>query len=173
MELVDVYNIRGEKLHYKKSRDEEFKGEEHRLYMELWLLNSAGELLVQKRAGSREVLPDTWGMTTGHAVAGEDTLKTCIREAREELGIGLDKNDIYFLKRLIHDNSLWDIYIARKNICLEDISIQKEEVSNAAFVSIEKLKGMIKEGFVYEYPEIFEIISLVKGYIEENISKKT
>ena len=85
--------------------------------------------------------PNMWDITAGgHVLAGEFGFQAAIREAKEELGIELDKNDMTFIGSSISTNIKGDIIdidtkekldTAHKNILSSLISKDKEKCENA------------------------------------------
>ena len=52
----------------------------------IWILNSAGELLLQRRTATKDQFPDCYtSSASGHVDAGEDYETAAIRELQEEL----------------------------------------------------------------------------------------
>ena len=52
----------------------------------------------KKEVQIRKMWPNTWDVTAGgHVLAGEFGFQSILRECKEELGIGLNKNDITFI----------------------------------------------------------------------------
>ena len=64
----------------------------------LWLTDGRGRLLLQRRHLSKETDPGRWDIAVaGHLSAGQTPLEAIVREAREELGLGLDPGALTFL----------------------------------------------------------------------------
>lgn len=165
MELWDVYDKRGCKTGKTKQRGSLLISGEFHLAMEIWIVNEEKQLLIQRRAQSKKILPDIWGMTTGCIVAGEDSVSGCIREVQEEIGISLTADDIIFLQRIFRTNTIWDVYVAHKNADLAQLVLQQEEVSEVKWITFDELREMLKDGQFFAYPEIDEIITLVEQFI--------
>ena len=106
----------------------------------VWIMNSKGELLIQKRSKEKRLYPNLWSITSGGTDFEELTLDTAYREVKEELGIELELMMSY--KR---NHDFVDVYLARKDIKLEEITMQKEEVTEVKWVSKEELENLIKE----------------------------
>jgi isopentenyldiphosphate isomerase len=47
------------------------------------------------------------------------------------------------------------------NIELSKIVLQREEVSDVKFVSVEEFKNMLLAGEIFKYDEIYDILSLI------------
>lgn len=145
MELVDVYNGRHEPLGYQKKRKELDKGE-YRLSAFIWIINDQDELLIQQRLSTTNKFPDMWGATAGGVRTGESSLEGIIREAKEELGITLTPDELEFIGSTRRDFDYVEVWICQKNIPLEEINIDKEEVQDVKWVSIDEFRKMLKNG---------------------------
>lgn len=72
-----------------------------------------------------------------------------------------------FIRRIFRENSIWDIYFVYKDVELSKLILQKEEVSNVKFVSIEEFNNMLLSGELFEYPEIYDMLSLINDKVSE------
>lgn len=149
MELVDVYNSKHEPLGYTKKRKGLDIGE-YRLSAFIWIINDKDELLIQQRLGSTNRFPDMWGATAGGVRAGESSLEGAIRETEEELGIILKEDELEFIGSTRRDFDYVEVWLCKKNISLEEINFNKEEVQDIKWVSIDEFKEMLKnkEGII-------------------------
>ena len=139
----------------------ELSAEEYHLAMEVWIVNSKGEVLIQERSQDCEILPGIWGLTTGRMVAGEDTRSGCIRELREELGLAVQPEQLQFLRRILRQDGthlIWDIYLLQMDVPISQLRLQSEEVSGAKWADLAALRQLILTGKLFFYPEIWEII---------------
>ena len=100
--------------------------------------------------------PNMWDMTAGgHVLSGEFGFQSIIRECKEEIGIILDKRDITFIGCSISTNIKGDIinnhfneyYIAKKEIDLNSLKLQREEVSEVKWMDKEEIINRIKENY--------------------------
>ncbi|WP_123054443.1 NUDIX domain-containing protein [Clostridium sp. JN-1] len=162
MELWDIYDCNACKTGLVKKRSDILNKGEYHLASEVWIINSKREILIQQRSSNKKTLPNIWALTTGCMISGEDTLDGSIREVKEELGIFLKRNDLNFMQRIFRTNTIWNIYFVYKDIDLSKIVLQTEEVSKVKLVSIKEFKDMLSLGKLYEYPEIYYILSLIK-----------
>lgn len=161
MELWDIYDRNGTKTNKIKSDENDILDGEYRLAIEAWIIDSNFQILIQKRADSCKVLPSMWGLTTGKLISGETSIKGCIREVKEELGLKILEKDITFIKRIFRTDLIWDLYLIKKDLSLENLILQKSEVSKVKWVSIEEFINMLEEGTLFKYPEIYEIIKCI------------
>ena len=56
---------------------------------------------------------------------------------------------------------IWDIYFLRKDVELEDVTLQKEEVSTVKLVNTDEFRDMLKEGIMCEYSEVYELLDII------------
>ncbi len=169
-EIIDELNDKGEVI---GAIDKDVAHKEGRLHrsIHLWIINDNGEILLQYRCGDKKLYPNTWDVSVGgHVSTQENSIDALSREAKEELGIDLDLGSIEYLEtfheRLRYDdidsNELVDVFIARQNIKKEDIVLQKEEVADARWVSIEEFFRMLQNNQLLphekEYKKMIEYL---------------
>lgn len=146
-EMIDELNDKGEVIGVI---DKDIAHKEGRLHksIHLWIISDDGKILLQYRCGDKKLYPNTWDVSVGgHVRSKENSIDALSREAKEELGIDLDLGSLEYFGTIhemlkyndIDSNELVDIFIARQNINKEDIVLQKDEVSDIRFVSIEEL----------------------------------
>lgn len=159
MELWDLYNDDGSKTGNVIERDNSIEEGYYHLAVEVWIVNSNSQILIQKRSKNKKTLPNIWGMTTGCIVSGEESLDGTIREAKEEIGIDISKDEIKIFRSMIHGDTLWDVYLVKKEYDVSNAILQKEEVSDIKWVSTGEIRQLLKEGLFFEYPEIYDLLS--------------
>ena len=68
-----------------------------------------------------------------------------VREFKEELGIDIREDELS-LKRIITErNTIFYIYLVRKNISLDEITLQEEEVMDVDLADPSKIKKMVED----------------------------
>lgn len=147
MELIEVLNSDGNST--GKILD---KNEIHRLGLyhkevAIFLINNKNEILLQKRASTKEIEPNKWAWHGGHVNALESDIDAIIRETREELGITLNKDNIKLLVNLRRDKfpnrQFTTAYYTYCNYLINEFTIQKEEISEVKWFEYTKFKEMI------------------------------
>ncbi len=86
-----------------------------------------------------------WTTTGGHPKSGETSLEGIITEIKEELGIDVSKDELKLFKTIKTEDDFVDLYYLKKDIKIEDIVKQDEEVGDVKWFSKEQIKELIKE----------------------------
>lgn len=111
------------------------------------LENSLGQFLIQKRVLRKG---GKWALTAGHPKSGESSLEGLCSEVSEELGIDI-KNDVpKLVDTWINNDQIFDIYYLKKDIDINDIVIQEEEVDDVRYASYEEIIEMNSRGEFHE-----------------------
>ena len=163
MEYWDIYDKDGNFTGRKKGKYEKWDKDEYHLATEVWVINSKKQILIQQRSEKCQLLPGIWALTTGRVVSGETTRQGCIRELKEELGIEAKEEECNLVKSLLKNRlgMIWDIYFLRKDVELEDVTLQKEEVSRVKLVNTDEFRDMLKEGIMCEYSKVYELLDII------------
>lgn len=153
MELRDLYDenkkLTGEKIY--KGQDVP-KGRYY-ITVVVFIQNSKNEFLLQKRVKKKD---GKWATTGGHPVSGETSKQGIITEIKEELGIDIPEENIKLFKTIKTEDDFVDIYYLKEDIDINKIKIQKEEVSDVKWATINDIEKMIKEGeFSESHREFF------------------
>lgn len=158
-EIIDEYNSRGEKIGVIDKDIAHEKGLWHKS-VHVWLINSNNEILLQYRCAEKKLYPNTWDCSfAGHISTGESSIQAVQREGKEEIGIDVDLDNLTFIltnrEKLkyesINSNEFVDIFILKQDFKLDEISFQKEEVSDAKYVSIEEFFNLIDNNKLFPH----------------------
>lgn len=144
MEFVEMFDNKRNSLGKTVERYTHIQGE-YSQGAHVWIMNSKGELLIQKRSKEKRLYPNLWSITSGGTDLGETTLDTAYREVKEELGIELKPEEVELMMSYKRNHDFVDVYLARKDIKLEEITMQKEEVTDVKWVTKEEIENLIKE----------------------------
>jgi len=175
-EKQDVLDENGKPTGKVKTREEIHKDNNWHLSVHAWIINSMGELLIQKRAPEKESNPNKWDMSAGgHVMSGDSEILTITREFEEELGIKIDQSDLKYIftvrqKAVLKNgtyinNEINPVYLIKKDLDLSKMVMQKEEVSEVKWIPWQELEKKINENdstFVphpEEYKKLFEYLN--------------
>lgn len=141
-ELLRVYSPEGAPTNTFKPRAEVHRDGDWHATVHLWLINSAGELLFQKRSNAAELHPGLWDVSAAGHVVGEDSLEQSLeRESLEELGVKILAQDAEWLFTLqtrmttvsLKERVFQHIYLLHRDIEAGELLLQQEEVTATAW----------------------------------------
>lgn len=126
------------------------------------IFNSSGELLIQQRQPFKEGWPNLWDVSCGgSAVSGEDSQTAAEREVAEELGLAISLAHTRPALTVHFDAGFDDVYIITKDVDLDGLRLQPEEVQAAKWASEEEICAMIDAGTFIPYQK--HLIGLLFG----------
>ncbi|KAL9690340.1 hypothetical protein QQ045_010738 [Rhodiola kirilowii] len=178
-EYLDVLTETGEKTGISKPRGDVHKDGDYHRAVHVWIYSECTqELLLQRRADSKDSWPGLWDISSaGHISAGDSSLVSARRELHEELGVILPSDAfellfVFLQKSVINDgnyinNEFNDVYLVTTlaPIPLEAFTLQESEVSAVRYMPYLEYKRVIAdEDAEYvpyndsEYGQLFDII---------------
>lgn len=150
-EIWDLYNIKGEPLNRTMVRGRPLKAGEYHLVAHIWIKNSNGEYLIQKRAEGKKTRPGMWAITAGSVLAGETAQSGAIRELHEEIGVVALPHELRVITQVIRRYSIATLWLLERDVKDEEITLQEEEVSAVMWANEAAIRRMIAEGTFYDY----------------------
>ncbi len=169
MEYLDIYDSNGNSLGKKVPRKEVHdKGLWHRS-VHVWVLNSKGELLIQKRSHLKYNHPNMWDISVaGHVSAGDNDVVSVLREVEEEIGLKLKpKNFLQIgeVKQIAEregyiNNEINPVYVVKIDLDPNKIKKQESEVAEVKFISFKELKRFMenKDSSFVQHPEEYKLL---------------
>ena len=114
---------------------------------ELWVRNSDGDVLLARRAFTKNHHPGRWGPAVAGTVdEGESYEDNIVKEAGEEIGLtGVDFEKGPKVKMSGKYNYFIQWFIAVIDEPVDYFKIQEEEVAEIKWFSVEELKEMIRD----------------------------
>ncbi len=119
----------------------------------VFILNSKGQLLLQKRSSTMQLRPGLWCASCGgHLLSGDTYEKGAERELMEELGINAELEEIGRFKIISFHGKLTEREIYTFFIAKHDgpFNIDPDEIEKVEFFDLNKLAMMMKDK-----PELF------------------
>ncbi len=147
-EYFDVINEKGEYTGKVESREKCHKEGLWHKAVAVFIVNSKGQVLLQKRSAKKKMWPNMWDITAGgHVLAGEFGFESIIREIKEELGTDINKNDITFIGSSLSSNKKGDVinnhlneyYIVSKDVDETKLILQEDEVSEVKWMDKDEI----------------------------------
>ena len=157
-EYWDLFDGAGQVTGENHLRGSEVPKERFHKVVHIWIQNSKGELLMQKRSDKVDNCPGIWATTGGSVQAGEEPLVTAVRELSEELGIHISEEELQYCLMVRRKDAFCYVYLLRKDIPVENLTLQECEVAAAEWMSLETADKMVQERTMhrYVYREMFE-----------------
>lgn len=146
MEILDVYDINGNKLN--KTVERENKNLEDGEFIKLvtvWFRNGIRYLiqLVSEKKGG------VYAVTGGHIPSGISSREQAKVECKEELGFELEDEKLTYLGPVYEKRAIVDVYLYEdEDVNLEDFEfvLQKEEVEEVVWLTKDEMEDMILKG---------------------------
>lgn len=156
-EYFDVLKGNGEYTNEVASREEcHKKGLYHKAVVVIVLSTDNKKVLLQKRSANKKLWPNLWDITAGgHVLSGELGYQAVIRETKEEIGINIKKEELEFIGTTTSETIKGDIinrhfneyFIVHKDIDINDITLQEEEVQDIKWLEKEEVIRRIKNNY--------------------------
>lgn len=141
METRDLYDINRNLIGKTIKKDDKIPDNTYIMMVVIFIQNNNNEFLIQKRSLDKG---GKWATTGGHPKSGESSLQGIITEVKEELGIKIN-NPILF-KQANGKNTICDLYYIKDDIDIAKMTIQKEEVENIKWASIDEINNLMNNG---------------------------
>lgn len=155
MEILDIYDKYRRRTGKTYPRNEQIPEGGLRLIVHILIFNDKGELLIQQRADHKK-MGGLWDLSCGGACqAGEDSFEGARRELKEELGIDFDFTSIRPILTANFDQGFDDFFLLRKNIDINELKLQKEEVKDARFASRDEVFDLLYKGKLVKYKKSY------------------
>jgi len=179
-ERLDILTELGEFTNKTATQDEcHSKGYWHRAAFCL-IINDKGDILLQQRSKEKKLWPNKWDVTVGgHVKSGELGRQALIRECEEELGLKIKDEEVKFIVGSISkyskpgyvNNHFDEFYLIIKNVKIDELILQKEEVEQAKYFSQKELLERINNNYD-GLTEKTVSWSFIKRIIENNAINK-
>ncbi len=168
-ELFDIIDCSGNRTGAIKPRAHVHRDGDWHATVHVWLITPRREILLQKRASTKETWPGKWDISAaGHIQAGDSAIDTAIREVREELGLGVRAEELHHLRRLkqqtlyesIRDNEINDVFAAITDIHPEMIDIDHSEVESVQLVTLSAFEAKVlrNDSMLVPHPDEYPVI---------------
>ncbi len=145
MELWDILDENGAPKGYTHERGKPVADGDYHLVVEVFVTTPDKKLLLMRRHPDKP-FGDSWEITGGSAVAGENSLTAVQRELSEETGISLPKEVFEFRKPFVGNHAIYHFYHAEADITLNDIVLQENETVGARLVTAEEFIKLTEDG---------------------------
>ena len=168
-EFVDILDeITGKKTGEIISKKEAHRTGKWHSSVHIWIISEDKKrILLQRRCPDKNLFPNMWDISVGgHVSSEEESLISAKRELSEELGLNPDNYEFEYVDVIkekfvdgdIVSNEYVTIYKIISDIKIENMILQKEEVSEARWFSRDELDSLRDEDKVIPHIEEFDMI---------------
>lgn len=147
IEVRDLYDANKEITGKTFLKGEQVPKGYYYLIVAIVIENSNGEFLIQKRVARKG---GKWSITAGHPKAGQTSLEGLITEVEEEIGVDLCLDKPILFKTITHNDQFFDVYYLNKDIDINNIVIQQEEVDDVMWATKDQIKEMYENEMFHE-----------------------
>ena len=144
MEYLDLYdenrNFTGKKI--LRGSEKPKKGNYINIVI-IFIKNDEDEFLIQNTSKEKNSICATTG---AHVKSGQTFNEAIIEEVKEELGLDISKENIKLICTEKFDFAFQDAYYLERNIDIDEIKLQKEEVEYVKWLSVDEIKDLINKG---------------------------
>lgn len=148
-ELYDVLDDDGHKTGERIDLPTIHKTERWHEVVNVWVINSRGELLMQLRAPNVELSPNVWDVTVGtHMRPGEEPLNAATRVLFSELGLQIMPEKLKHLFNAQAANPMPNgtlhkvvghVFLLEQDIDIASLHVNTEKIAQIAWVPLNKL----------------------------------
>ena len=160
-EKRDLYDINGNKTDLTYFKGDKIPSGYYPMVVMIAIQNSEGKFLMQKRV---EEKGGDYGVTGGHPKSGETPYEGRITEVKEELGIDISNNEIIEFDSGCDLKDCYKMYYTKLDLDLSKLNIQKEELSEVKWFSLEELQHMVNKKILNQ--DQIDFFLKCKKYIE-------
>ena len=140
-ELRDLYDINGNKTNVTYYKGDSIPEGYYPMVVMAVIRNSEGKFLMQKRVFSKG---GDWGVTGGHPKSGETPIDGIVTEVKEELGIDIPRESFIEYDSGCDGKDCYKMYYVTRDINVNDITIQEDELTEVRWFTMEELKHMVE-----------------------------
>ena len=171
-EIVDIVDENNQVVGMASRREAHTKGHIHRA-LSVLVINSKGQILLQKRSANKSVHPLSWDLSTSeHVLTGESYEDAAIRSVKEELGVEIVVGNPSQTSLQIREYQVNGETVHEKEIVLMltgshngPFKVDPSEVDSVEFFTVEEIERMIlkRESFTIWFLEEWENVKKVVG----------
>lgn len=145
-EMLDLFDAKGQPTGMTIRRGEDAPAGMYWSVVDVWIVNSQGELLIQQRDAAKPNWPGYWCESAGGAVvSGEEPDTAAIRETQEEIGFtpSFDCGGKVF--EYLGEKGLHHVYLFCQDADPVRLIPQPGEVSAVKYASPNHIRRMVRE----------------------------
>ena len=170
MELVELYDEDNKECIGVAEREQVHENSLWHREVMVMVINEKNEVLLQRRSLNKKHGAGNLSVVAGHIDPGEKEIVAALRELKEEVGLDICEKNIKFTgvyKDEREGNRCYCYtYLVRTDKKIEELEMQKEEVSELLYVSMEELEERMRNKedklSLWKRPYIKEVMAEIK-----------
>lgn len=145
-EMLDLFDAKGNPTGVTIRRGEDAPQGMYWPVVDVWIVNSRGELLIQQRDPAKPNWPSYWCESAGGAVvSGEEPDTAAIRETQEEIGFTPDFEHGGKIFEFLGEKGLHHVYLFCQDADLSTLLLQPGEVCAVQYATPADIRRMVRE----------------------------
>lgn len=171
MEQVDLWDENRTKILRTITRGDEIAPYERRVSIHCYIINSKGEILIQKRSLNETHFQGWWSTLGGAVIHGMNSFETVNIEAQEELGLKFNNEQIKWILSFKRPKDFVDVYVINADVDLKDIVMAPDEVIDTRWATFNEIEEMIKNKTFIDQPYLLLLKSILNYRIDPKLAK--
>ena len=143
MEYRDLFDKNRKPLGEVVAKGEKFGEGKFIVVVMVFIENSKGEMLLQKRSASKG---GKWATTGGHPTSGQSSLQGMLQELKEEIGVSVQPEELVLFKTVKTPKTFVDLYYLHKDMDIKDTKLQESEVQDLRWFTKGQIEQLVKDG---------------------------
>lgn len=165
IEYLSVFDQYGNVLDEKVDRREKLNLEEGKYFkIVLVFIKNNNKFLIQKCSKDKG---ENYAVTGGHVKYKTSSIDTACIEVEEELGIKISKDELKEFKSYTYEKGICDVYYLEKDIDINELKLQEEEVESVFWMTLDEIKQLIDNN-LFRKGNIKPLFDLVKYLYGDN-----
>ena len=171
MERVDLWDENRNQILRTIVRGEEILPHERRVSIHCYIINSRGEVLIQKRSFQETHFQGWWSTLGGAVTHGHSSFEMVNIEAYEELGLQFDEKQIKWVLSFKRPKDFVDVYLINADVDLQKVVMAPDEVIDVRWATFDEIEQMIKNETFINQPYLSLLKSLLNQKIDAELAK--
>lgn len=165
MEHWDLYTFDGQKTGETMTYGQRQPQDRYRLVVHACIFDKAGRMLIQRRLPHIKGWPGLWDFTAGgSAIAGETCQQAAQRELLEETGLDISFAGVRPAMSLTFERGTDYIFTLEREVDLEKVRPQPEEVAEVKWASLEEVLAMVEaDTFIPYHKGLIELLFALRN----------
>lgn len=143
-EYVDLYDCHKKRLNeiiFREKGKKSIVPKGRYTIVVIGIIKNNDKYLIQKSSKRKD---NKYCLPGGHVKKDETSLEAIKNELHEEMNLLLDDNEIKLVKTYQYEDAFKDVYLIVKNIDINRLVLEQEEVEDTNFLTISEIEAKVK-----------------------------